>query len=169
MCVFLTRVSTRITFFYLPAFVLLIGASTAQASQREYYPGKQYIMWVEDGQTHCEGVNIGELEHRFGVQARRLDAPGIDSGETWTQSLGNFSITLNGFPAEAIAAFEFAVDIWSTLVVAPVEVRINVDWEALPQGHTGGRRLCSHRIRTSQARVLPTWTKRSFPREVRTL
>ncbi len=42
-----------------------------------------------------------------------------------------FDVTYTGFPADARAAFQAAVDTWSCLVASPVPIRVDARWEAL--------------------------------------
>ena len=42
-----------------------------------------------------------------------------------------FEVTYNGFPADARAAFQAAVDLWSERITSPVPIRINANWSAL--------------------------------------
>ncbi|NJN42469.1 MAG: hypothetical protein HC811_09860 [Flammeovirgaceae bacterium] len=49
-----------------------------------------------------------------------------------------FNVTYVGFTPQAEAAFQEAVDIWSTLITSPVEINILAQWSALGQGVLGG-------------------------------
>ncbi len=42
-----------------------------------------------------------------------------------------FEVTYRGFPAEAQAAFQRAVDVWATHVTSPVPIRVEATWEPL--------------------------------------
>ncbi len=42
-----------------------------------------------------------------------------------------FEVTYNGFPAEAEAAFQAAVDIWEQHITSPTPIRINANWTNL--------------------------------------
>ena len=46
-------------------------------------------------------------------------------------------VTYIGFSAEAQAAFQYAVDIWKTLIYSPVPIRIKASWESLETGVLG--------------------------------
>lgn len=45
-----------------------------------------------------------------------------------------FIVNFNNFPPEAQTAFNFAVDIWASLIDSPIAVRIDATWEPLPSG-----------------------------------
>ncbi|MBO0937753.1 T9SS type A sorting domain-containing protein [Fibrella sp. HMF5335] len=45
-----------------------------------------------------------------------------------------FIVDYVGYPADAKAAFQRAVDIWSTLIVSPVPIRIKANWTPLASG-----------------------------------
>jgi hypothetical protein len=49
-----------------------------------------------------------------------------------------FVVTYHGFPSNAKAAFQRAVDLWSVLVKSPVPIRIDATWKALPTDVLGG-------------------------------
>jgi hypothetical protein len=48
-----------------------------------------------------------------------------------------FEVTYVGFSDQAKAAFQEAVDIWSTLIVSDVPIRVNATWQPLGQGVLG--------------------------------
>jgi hypothetical protein len=50
------------------------------------------------------------------------------------------NVTYTGFTPEPQAAFQFAVDIWQTLLTSNVTIEVNANWEALPDGVLGGAR-----------------------------
>jgi hypothetical protein len=49
----------------------------------------------------------------------------------------SFEVTYNDFTAEAQAAFQVAVDIWSSLVTSPVQIRVEANWESLDENVLG--------------------------------
>lgn len=49
-----------------------------------------------------------------------------------------FNVTYTGFTPQAETAFQFAVDIWSTLITSPVPINITAQWSALGSGVLGG-------------------------------
>jgi len=57
---------------------------------------------------------------------------GLDRVQTAT-----FQVTYSGFTPEAQAAFQYAVNIWASLVTSPVPIRVNADWTALGPGVLG--------------------------------
>lgn len=42
-----------------------------------------------------------------------------------------FDVTYNGFSAQAQTAFQYAVDIWSSLITSPVQIKVIANWIAL--------------------------------------
>ncbi len=48
-----------------------------------------------------------------------------------------FIVTYNGFPAQAQAAFQYAVNIWAGLLSSAVPIRITATWSSLPPGVLG--------------------------------
>ncbi len=49
----------------------------------------------------------------------------------------NFNVIYTGFPNNAKAAFQHAVDIWSSLITSPVTIRIDATWTSLEPGVLG--------------------------------
>jgi len=56
---------------------------------------------------------------------------------TSSPSSATFAVTYNGFTPGAQTAFQYAVDIWSSLLVSPVTIRVTANWTALPPGVLG--------------------------------
>lgn len=55
-----------------------------------------------------------------------------------------FEVTYNGFSAEAQAAFQAAVDLWSRYITSPVVIRVQADWTPLEEdvlGSAGSRSI----------------------------
>lgn len=51
-----------------------------------------------------------------------------------------FNVTYNGFPAQAMTAFQHAVDIWAGLIVSDVTINVQANWMALDPGILGSAR-----------------------------
>ena len=74
----------------------------------------------------------------FGLQGVQEDAESfvpppagyLPGGERSTSFLVNFI----NFPPEAEAAFNYAVDIWASLIDSPIAIRIDATWEPLGSG-----------------------------------
>jgi hypothetical protein len=49
----------------------------------------------------------------------------------------NIEVTYTGFSQQAQTAFQYAVDIWSTIISSPVTIRIDAHWEPLKTGILG--------------------------------
>ncbi|QNP53744.1 hypothetical protein H9L05_09485 [Hymenobacter qilianensis] len=54
-----------------------------------------------------------------------------------TADRARIEVTYIGFPADARAAFQKAVDIWQSLLFSPVVIRVEARWEALDEGVLG--------------------------------
>src|SRR6478735_3670967 len=71
------------------------------------------------------------------VRAKSTPATGFvaprDAAETSRVSnvKSTFVVTYHGFPANAKAAFQRAVDLWAILVKSPVPIRIDATWKSL--------------------------------------
>ncbi|RYF66961.1 MAG: hypothetical protein EOO39_22105, partial [Cytophagaceae bacterium] len=56
-----------------------------------------------------------------------------------------FIVTYNNFTADAKRAFQYAVDIWSTLIVSPVPIRIQANWVSQEPNLLGSAGPASYR------------------------
>lgn len=66
-------------------------------------------------------------------------------------------VTYHGFPSNAKAAFQRAVDLWSILVKSPVPIRIDATWKALPTGVLGGAGATDYLRNFPGAPATNTW------------
>ncbi|HEY9829200.1 MAG TPA: hypothetical protein V6D26_01385 [Stenomitos sp.] len=57
-----------------------------------------------------------------------LPAPQLGTQVAATSTI---NVTYNGFTSEAQAAFQYAVDIWETLIQSPVTINVQANWAAL--------------------------------------
>jgi len=68
-------------------------------------------------------------------------APPVNFAENFKrgklEKTAEFIVTYSGFTTEAKTAFQYAVDIWSTLVSSPVPIRLHATWESLDEGVLG--------------------------------
>ena len=62
-----------------------------------------------------------------------------------------FIVTYTNFTAEARQAFQYAVDIWSTLIVSPVPIRIQANWVSMAPNLLGSAGPASYRNRSDGA------------------
>lgn len=72
-------------------------------------------------------------------------------------STANIEVTYIGFSAEAQAAFQFAVDIWSTVITSPATIRVTARWTPLDPGVLGSAGASSLIRDFSGAPVPGTW------------
>jgi len=96
------------------ASVVLVAATVADAHERR--PAERRV----------EVRDSGLVETAF--TPRREVAARIPKVSTAT-----FEVTYNDFTAEARAAFQQAVDIWSSLISSPVPIRVEANWESLDE------------------------------------
>ncbi len=64
----------------------------------------------------------------------------LDEHERLGAAPASFQVNYTGFPADARAAFQRAVDIWASLVSSPVPIVIDARWQPLDPGILGGAR-----------------------------
>ncbi|HEX9658206.1 MAG TPA: hypothetical protein VGB89_14980, partial [Bacteroidota bacterium] len=75
-----------------------------------------------------------ELRAVYQDMHTRIPAPSINPNSPQSAT---FIVQYNGFSAPAQAAFQFAVDIWSQLVVSSVPIRVKANWVPLGPGVLG--------------------------------
>lgn len=71
----------------------------------------------------------------------QLSSTGGRAGAT-----AQFIVDYRGFTTEARRAFQYAVDIWASLISSPVPIRIQANWTYLEPGALGSARPASYRI-----------------------
>jgi len=74
-------------------------------------------------------VIVCELAAQDGYTIRLAGSEAVFSPpESFARGGTTFEVTYNGFPAEAEAAFQAAVDIWEQHITSPTLIRINANW-----------------------------------------
>ncbi|MBP7461061.1 MAG: hypothetical protein KBA26_07205, partial [Candidatus Delongbacteria bacterium] len=76
---------------------------------------------------------IDGAQQQLYVPPRFITQPGQIQQRTSTSIL----VTYSGFSAEAQAAFQYAVDIWESMLTTPVAIRVNANWTPLGAGILG--------------------------------
>ncbi|MEZ0486985.1 T9SS type A sorting domain-containing protein [Fibrella aquatica] len=75
----------------------------------------------------------------------RIGPPqGFGDSRARRAATSTFIVDYVGYPDSARAAFQRAVDIWSTLIVSPVPIRIRATWQSLPTGALGSARPATY-------------------------
>ncbi|MBO0932802.1 T9SS type A sorting domain-containing protein [Fibrella aquatilis] len=72
-----------------------------------------------------------------------IDAPASFS-KARRAPTSTFIVDYVGYPADAKAAFQRAVDIWSTLIVSPVPIRVKATWQPLKTNVLGSARPATY-------------------------
>ncbi|MCU0451807.1 MAG: T9SS type A sorting domain-containing protein [Bernardetiaceae bacterium] len=103
--------------------------------------------------------NICYLDH--GVDNTRIPPPkayydrmaALARGRTES---AQFIVDYQGFPPEAQAAFQRAVDIWASLITSPEPIRIRAEWATLGDNVLGGARATNW-LRSPLLPRFPVW------------
>ncbi len=119
---------------------LLAGAALAQPKSGPV-PATDYAQFVRSARAYkapktiCYASAKDEFTQILAPEAfrRRLNDPRARQAAVTAQ----FIVTYTGFTADAQRAFQRAVDIWSTLIVSPVPIRIKAVWSRLDPGVLG--------------------------------
>ncbi|MBL7859171.1 MAG: T9SS type A sorting domain-containing protein [Cyclobacteriaceae bacterium] len=125
-------------------FILLAHIGFAQTYQ-SMKPKKPIICYAKDIDQHT-----------------RIDAPEVyqdwlRKGASSRTQTAIFQVTYNGFSPEAQAAFQKAVDIWSTLITSSVPIRVYANWQALGSGVLGSAIWGSVHANFEGAQFINTW------------
>jgi hypothetical protein len=97
----------------------LSGASAALAPAPESVAGEPVIL--SDGG--------GDAQSYVAPLASRAAAP-----------LSQFEVEYENFPPEAEAAVQYAIEIWQSVLVSPVPIRVSASWESMEEGQLGAAR-----------------------------
>jgi hypothetical protein len=114
----------RFSLFFISGLVLLSRIASGQRSVERYQGHIRPMV--------CYGTNINA---NISIQAPENTLRRLKSGST---KKTQFIVTYHNFPANAQAAFQYALDIWSTVLYSSVPVRVNATWDnTLPSGVLG--------------------------------
>ena len=108
-------------------------------------PGPVHYMYVTpEGMVNCtdDKAFIQNAIRKYNNNIRLKDGDGSSNlappfNALESLSAATFSVTYTGFTAPAQAAFQRAVDIWSTLITTPLTIRVTANFSALGAGVLG--------------------------------
>ena len=83
---------------------------------------KQLLTQTIKGESQIN-VALDEVKNEFTPPPEREKL--LKSGS----SAGNFIVSYENVPAEAIAAFQYAISIWEGFISSPLPIKIKVKWE----------------------------------------
>jgi len=145
------------------AGVLVASAAAPAASAGSAGPGDARArrpVTASDARVAPEDVKPGEMAY---LRAKSTPATGYVAARdvTGTDRVSSVKstivVTYHGFPSNAKASFQRAVDLWSILVKSPVPIRIDATWKSLPSGVLGGARATDYYRNFSGAPKSNTW------------
>lgn len=129
----------------LMACFLSFTLYTQAFSQMEYHPGETYII-LADGTTRLYDPNVDYSKLKLNPPRKgkgyhplpkdfleRMKARGIKTS--------TFNVTYNNFTPDAQAAFQYAVDIWQSIVNSSVPINTYASWEPMGAGVLGSSQL----------------------------
>lgn len=88
------------------------------------------------GRAVCESVSADEARDRFGIGNRRRE--GVQGPKVrYLTASGEITVDFIGFSAEAQAAFQMAVEIWSQMLELEVPIHVEALFEPLAPGVLG--------------------------------
>ncbi len=108
--------------------LLVTSAATAVATAQEVAVAPVYSRSQSGTQTVCRLI---QPESHPQLLARFRKAPDKDIGPAHVvtlQGASTWEVTFTGFPDEAEAAFQFAVDIWATFLSSPERIRVEAEF-----------------------------------------
>lgn len=133
----------------LTALLLFWGVSSVTSQTLH----KDRITTIRGQGVVCPGVHE---DHFSVVQARDFirKARGL---RTQAIKKSQFIVTYSGFPEEAKAAFQRAVDIWEQLVYSPVPIRVYAEWQNLGSNILGSANTSDYLMNFEGARYAQTY------------
>ena len=102
----------------LPAFLTAFSAIQAQTFVRDSKPAPSTVCYASDEVAHTvlplpEAYLLQQRTGRRGAAASHIE------------------VTYSGFTPQAQAAFQRAIDIWESLLISPVTIRVQATWTSL--------------------------------------
>ena len=118
----------------LLAVVLLLTAGlTASQAQMKVRPGVMDTCYaspeIANTRVYAEQMLAESPQLQQARTAADAEVPPVKTAE--------FIVNYTGFTPEAEAAFQYAVDIWSTILVSDVPIRVDANFQALPPNVLG--------------------------------
>jgi len=130
--------------------LLLAGATCSVTSQTLY---KDKIRTFRGGDVICPGIH----EDHFSIVAARDYIRKSRNLRTQATRNSQFIVTYSGFPEEAKAAFQRAVDIWEYLVYSDVPIRVYAEWQNLGSNILGSANTSNFLMNFDGARYVETY------------
>lgn len=148
------------TYWKLPAWLLVAGLLLASPllAQRTGQSEKavSYQQFVRQMRTEypgvrtiCYGTNRDAFTKILPPDAFQKSRSNPNARQAAATS--QFIVTYSGFTPQAQAAFQYAVDIWSTLLVSSVPIRIKANWTRQANNVLGSAGPTSYRIAVNGA------------------
>ena len=104
--------------------VLVAAVSSAQQSQVIRSPRASQSVMQLSAQHQTIVRAIYENAYKYVPAPSLTDHP----------ATATFVVTYNGFTPPAQAAFQYAVDIWASLLTSPVPIHVTANWTPLAPG-----------------------------------
>ncbi len=127
----------------LAAPALYTSAATPALVKMASMPGDDVVIYAAHTDHPIPGVGLPEV---FLQKANGVGA------ETAT-----FAVSYHGFSPEAQTAFQFAVDIWASLITSPVPIVVDATWTPLSPGVLGSAGPRNFFAGFPSAPVADTW------------
>jgi hypothetical protein len=119
----------------------------------------QILPFDSEGQVREEApilVCPGSGQDMHTMVAARVDFLANEANPS-TVRRSTFIVTYSGFPPQARQAFQYAVDIWESILSSPVPIRINANWAALEASALGSAGATSLYRDFQNAPLSETW------------
>lgn len=120
--------------------VLLLATGSLMAQERQSPARTRPLTTYENFALRNRVVKADPIICYFSTENAftRIGPPqGFNDSRARRAVTSTFIVDYIGYPDSARAAFQRAVDIWSTLIISPVPIRIRATWRALGAGVLG--------------------------------
>ncbi len=109
----------------------------------------------ESRNHYCSHKGSCELEAIHKDMFTHIGPPQFPSLKKPTTA--TFNVTYSGFTPQAQAAFQYAVDIWASLITSTVPINVKANWTALPPNVLGSAGAASVVRNFPGAKISNTW------------
>lgn len=114
---------------FVGTWLVMSSAMGQKTASRSAY--QQFAMQMRVDKpvsTTCYGRTDNKNFYSIPPPEAFMRSRGKETARVATPQTSTFVVTYIGFPDNAKAAFQFAVDIWQTLIVSPIPIRVSATW-----------------------------------------
>lgn len=123
--------AARLLAFVGSWFVMSVAMGQKTASRSAYQQFAMQTRLDKPASTTCMARLDNTNFYSIPAPAAFLRARGNSTARVAAPQTSTFVVTYNGFPENAKVAFQLAVDIWQSIIVSPIPIRVRANWTSL--------------------------------------